>query len=517
MQRDDFSKTTIDKLKKRVAMKCSLCSAPTSGPGEGTDGENSIGVAAHICAAAANGPRYDPSMSTEERKSIENAIWMCGSCSRIIDNDVETYTTEELKKVKHEAEERAANELGKVPPTKEDAVKQLATAFTGEQSKFLPAAISNIHAASSKSLEQLDERFKIHTYFVDGTTIFGMHAKEDVSLTMSITGAEAGMFSEKYRSLIEDGKDIELDSNDVSIRGSDLFKTIEAMPSKGTFVISRQRHEAVQKIRVVDPNTNATHALDDIRGNVTVGEKQINFDGTACGEVFKFNYSCPIPDTDGSFTFHMSLDWGRWNGKNLHSLPYFEKLFSFFRLIDKKWELHTSLEINGLLIFSGGGAQEIHSSDFQYIYNFLTYTKRCRIICSYLGIDIPFGTGSSFTNDEHFEIATAADIIDGGRSNVSAASITDASAKLIADSDCRNVKHILEAPPGAFKSTEDGPTLRIFDRDVTLPPKHTYLTLVNLAIVEDPKLIQAGDQFTVVIMPLPDCALTVKYEKISTE
>ena len=35
------------------------------------------GVAAHICAATIGGPRYKAEMTTEERKDINNAIWLC--------------------------------------------------------------------------------------------------------------------------------------------------------------------------------------------------------------------------------------------------------------------------------------------------------------------------------------------------------------------------------------------------------------------------------------------------------
>ena len=43
---------------------------------------------AHICAAAQGGPRYDASMTPEERKSFENGIWLCQSCSKLIDTDI---------------------------------------------------------------------------------------------------------------------------------------------------------------------------------------------------------------------------------------------------------------------------------------------------------------------------------------------------------------------------------------------------------------------------------------------
>jgi len=70
-----------------------------------------IGVAAHICAAAEGGPRYDKNMTTEERRSIENCIWMCQTHAKLIDSDEKTYTVGKLKQWKAEAEEASAKAL----------------------------------------------------------------------------------------------------------------------------------------------------------------------------------------------------------------------------------------------------------------------------------------------------------------------------------------------------------------------------------------------------------------------
>ncbi len=104
--RDDFSKQTIDKLAKRVGYHCSKpdCRVITVGPKQGNDDAAVLGQAAHICAASPGGPRYDPSMSAEQRKSFDNGIWLCEKCARIIDIDYKSYPVEVLKQWKADAE-----------------------------------------------------------------------------------------------------------------------------------------------------------------------------------------------------------------------------------------------------------------------------------------------------------------------------------------------------------------------------------------------------------------------------
>lgn len=64
-----------------------------------------LGVAAHITAAAPGGPRYDSSLSADQRKSASNAIWLCQTCAKLIDSDELKYTVEVLKSWKTQAEQ----------------------------------------------------------------------------------------------------------------------------------------------------------------------------------------------------------------------------------------------------------------------------------------------------------------------------------------------------------------------------------------------------------------------------
>ena len=112
--RDDFTKGTIRDAAGRVGYRCSFlgCTNTTIGASmESTNKCSVTGVAAHICAAAEGGPRYDKNMSTEERRGVENCIWLCQTHAKLIDTDVKTYSVDVLRRWKVEAEFAASKAL----------------------------------------------------------------------------------------------------------------------------------------------------------------------------------------------------------------------------------------------------------------------------------------------------------------------------------------------------------------------------------------------------------------------
>ncbi len=69
-----------------------------------------LGVAAHIKAASSGGARYDSTQSEEERHSVENGLWLCESCAKLIDNNKGADFSIEQLRVWKIASEKAAYE-----------------------------------------------------------------------------------------------------------------------------------------------------------------------------------------------------------------------------------------------------------------------------------------------------------------------------------------------------------------------------------------------------------------------
>ena len=112
--RDDFLDSVKIQLAGRAGWICSFpdCGQSTTGPSRDSE-EKMIknGIAAHISAAAKGGPRYDESMTPEQRCHINNGIWMCPTHGSLIDKEKTAYTIEQIRAWKKNAEASAARQL----------------------------------------------------------------------------------------------------------------------------------------------------------------------------------------------------------------------------------------------------------------------------------------------------------------------------------------------------------------------------------------------------------------------
>lgn len=117
--RDDFPEETKRAIAHRANLTCSnpKCGATTAGPQKDPTKALNIGVAAHISAASQGGPRYSLELTTEQRKSAENGIWLCQNCAKIVDNDESLYTEKILLAWKTIREFEAFNSIGQTKPS----------------------------------------------------------------------------------------------------------------------------------------------------------------------------------------------------------------------------------------------------------------------------------------------------------------------------------------------------------------------------------------------------------------
>lgn len=112
---DRFKQIVITTLAKRAANRCSNpdCGALTSGPTDDPAGVINVGESAHIYGANPGSARYDPAMESIDRSAITNAIWLCGNCHKMVDDDEVRYPAGLLFEWQRSHEQRIAEQVGK--------------------------------------------------------------------------------------------------------------------------------------------------------------------------------------------------------------------------------------------------------------------------------------------------------------------------------------------------------------------------------------------------------------------
>jgi len=171
-KRDDFPKNVIRTLAERAGQRCSNpnCGRVTSGPHLLSHKSIILGVAAHIYAAAPGGKRYNPDMPPEKRSAIENGIWLCATCAKLIDSDEKRYSPELLRKWKTEHEDSVFEELANPRLINKEFIEAVpeVTARVLVNAGFNPAKVHLILEAQDKAAQQKNGRLaKFLNNYVD--------------------------------------------------------------------------------------------------------------------------------------------------------------------------------------------------------------------------------------------------------------------------------------------------------------------------------------------------------------
>jgi hypothetical protein len=155
--RDEFSEDVKKIVGQRVGYRCSKpdCRADTTGPQIDPTKALNVGVVAHITAASPRGARFNPSLSPEERSHPSNAIWLCQTCAKLIDNDADRFPVSMLVQWKTEAEASAFSTIGRTAVPRSGHVQSV--------NRLQPGSRIQIRPAIPRRIEQEE-------YFVEGPT-----------------------------------------------------------------------------------------------------------------------------------------------------------------------------------------------------------------------------------------------------------------------------------------------------------------------------------------------------------
>ncbi|MCE8053847.1 hypothetical protein HOP61_21365 [Halomonas daqingensis] len=470
---------------------------------------SSIGVAAHIHAASLGGPRYDPAMTPAERSSISNAIWLCGNCSIFIDRDEARYPATLLREWKRVAEEAATREKGKRLPAEEDAVHQTTMALTGFPQKFIPHAISNVHKATAIALGKADPRFEVVTHYRDGNTIFEYQAKKDVNFSMTFSSKES---KELIKRFIEHGEDVEIPSTGLETKGFTFAKDIPE--EKSVVKLIRDGKAGIQKIWLIEPETNVIEQFDDVHGKVVLGTKALRFEGTACLGLFSLTYAQPLErgTFDGSFNF--TLLYEKWANKPLKALPYVAKLSSFFEKYISGWVLHTALEVYGNRIFETKTVDPNNDDALEEMSLHLKYVKHCSLIAKTMKSDVCYRVAHRYSYEDERHVHEVANILEGNAVYTVEDGRTNPTFSLEIEDDGEGLKQLISTEkPVEVTFVESGEVVKMFGEEIEMPDKVVNIKSVFVKATVNLDVAKKGDKVEFECFPAEGYELSIRYKE----
>jgi len=507
--RDNFSEPTISVLRKRVNDRCSNpdCRVPTSGPATAKDKATHIGIAAHISAAAPKGPRYLAVMTPDERKDINNAIWLCAPCSIKIDKDEQQYPLALLQNWKANAECLAAEEMGQKLPGKEDALKMLTAALSGMSTTFLPKVVENACKASSLALEALDPRFKIRTSYKDGQTNYEIAAQENINFRFGIKDEYRQEFSEKFKGFLAHGNALEIDSRAVTITGSKLLEEICGITSGGLFMMKpAMKKQAIQKIWL---NQEAEICiLNDLVGEIVVGRDTYTITGSAYDGLLEIAYRQDLERLRAPAKLTVTLNFANWAHQPLSKLAYFEPLYSFFLKLVEGWSFNTKIEIEGSELFVGRGANLQKEECIETIFYLLRFIFLARKVLEYMGKEVVFVPDFNYSESTYDILVKLYGIISGDGVCMASQTDSNASCVVVAAEDLGNIRALASmVEPISIKMEQGVYELTLYSERFRMPRITYTITEVTPKFSLDVETIVSGQEVQVEWMPTENCQI----------
>jgi hypothetical protein len=423
-------------------------------------------------------------MTSEERRSFDNGIWLCASCADLIDRDELAYPAELLREWKSDAELRARDRLGRPQPRAEDAIALTATALTKAPLPFKLNAISNVHAATSEALEQLDPRFAVSTTFTGSKTTFAIQPREDVPMSFHISGAAAGEWKQQVEGLLNHGKSATLNTEGVMLKGSPLLEEVlsSLATSGGRIEISPVQRPCVIKLALVEDGHR--HELDDLPAAIAAGRLSYNINGLGWAGMIAVGIEGSRSQGPNPGTFTLEVHYAKWHGRDLRHLPYFDRIDEIFSASERGAHVDFRIEVDGQRVIAGRTTIGKDPVTAQQQLALLVYTRRARTLAQTLALNVSYRE-APFTSEEHRYLARCVSIAEKKRYGSTDLDQPIRLTALIAKENDELREQLRDGgEPRVLVQQEDSAPLQIFGQEVHLPRVRTTLAGIGVKVLE---------------------------------
>ncbi|MGE9796699.1 hypothetical protein [Acinetobacter baumannii] len=406
--RDNFSKSTIDSLRRRAGGICSNpdCYVQTSEPQlTNSTKVTDTGIAAHICAASSKGPRFNNQMSSEERKNINNGIWLCAHCATKIDREPDAYPVELLREWKNKAELRirqnSNSKLFTYNETKFSINHALLESMGISIPNKLQISLSEIAKAIKSHINNLDPRLDINYSFLNGANYFDINITEETGdpITVSFTPININEYKEKFTDLLDHGQSFSCDISNAKSNSEGLNILFPDDMKDGILKVENSNKiDAIVEIQDNEGNTLFSFEDKLILGRSTFSFNSSKYNGLISLKINRIPYS----NTSTKNGINLNLNFKIWENTILSELFFFNQIFRLYKSLFNSKTFITKIYINGLETFTSNS--KIDENKIFWLYRFLSYTYYCRDLSNILGLNILFKSNINVTSVEYRDI-----------------------------------------------------------------------------------------------------------------
>lgn len=395
--RDDFLQSIKNQLREMCGGICSNpdCRVYTFGPTmEKRSGYSSIGVAAHITAAApgAGARRYNADMTADERSAAANGIWLCQSCSKLIDTDEARFPTELLKQWKFVAEKRAMELIGKTSIGPDELQQKLVEAVASasqlaytSMGNFDKAPLSGFVRGYENYLSQLDPRFVVKTTAKNDHLSHEISVKPGESAKIKIRFKNEDIAREanqKWKYFLETGEGIELNTNEFEFVGSALLEMINQTKNDGVFVLEPHKTAVSSTLYLKSPIHDTEFELASFDSYHHSAGDKLFIVGDCLGGLL--SQKC----TYNTKTLNLKIDYNfnpqKWTGSKFSNIDHLPKLLKAVNFLKRDVQSRMVVEFNvsGNILSFGENSDHDFSPLYEFFAHVVQLVDRARTIAA---------------------------------------------------------------------------------------------------------------------------------------
>lgn len=404
-RQDEFKSKVIELLRKRSANRCSHpeCKKLTTSPQIANSSKvNDTGIAAHIAAASENGPRYDKTMTSEQRSSIDNAIWLCSHHATIIDREPESYPVEMLKEWKKNNESQIFASVNEPFLTNLEVNQHVANKMLNSIGIDTSSKISTSINTLAKSIEdivtKLDPRVSVQYSYDNGIDNFKINAisNESDPVKIFIKPKDNFEYSDMLNKLINHGIDFSSELSNFSTNSPGLSYIFPKSTEGAVLKVTNKKREKL----IVEFEDDNENQLVVTNGEIIFGKLSFSVNSSALDGMFEFNIEkYEINNINNKENIKLTLNFSEWYDKDVCELKCFERVFKLYNKISKSKFIKVSLCLDNNESVSINLDTDVQF--FKNIVRQLEITDISRKLSKFLGCKFLFSNEYTLSDDGH--------------------------------------------------------------------------------------------------------------------